>query len=272
MSLTRPLPASFIAAPRLALMLAPFVVLAGCRGELSALAPAGEAAARVETLWQIMLWSAGVILAGVMGIALYAFANPERERRFSTRRVLIGWGLVFPTLTLTALMAFAFVRGEQLLARPDDERGLIRVHAEQWGWRFAYPGGGESAGVLHVPAGRPFAVEITSGDVIHSFWVPRLGGKMDAVPGKANRLRLIADTPGVYWGHCSEYCGTGHAHMQFVVQAHPAADYPAALAAALAAAPSEQPAGLPVLDQRPAPAERELADWAERLFAVLGLR
>jgi cytochrome c oxidase subunit II len=253
-------------------MLAPLTALAGCGGELSALAPAGEAATRVETLWQIMLWSAGAILAGVMGVALYAFATSGRERHFSTRRVLIGWGLVFPTLTLAALMGVAFLRGEQLLARPDDERSLIRVHAEQWGWRFAYPGGGESVGVLHVPAGRPFAVEITSDDVIHSFWVPRLGGKMDAVPGKANRLRLIADAPGVYWGQCSEYCGTGHAHMQFVVEAHPAADYPAALAIALAAAPQEQPAGLPVLDQRPAPAERALADWAARLLGAVGLR
>ncbi len=255
-------------------MLAPLAGLAGCGGELSALAPAGEAAARTLTLWHIMLWSAGAILAGVMATALYAFATREREheRQFSTRRVLIGWGLVFPSLTLAALMGLAFLRGEQLLARPEDERALIRVHAEQWGWRFAYPGGGTSAGVLHVPAGRAFTVEITSGDVIHSFWVPRLGGKMDAVPGKANRLRLNADMPGVYWGQCSEYCGPGHAHMQFVVQAHAAAEYPGALAAALAAAPEEQPAGLPVLDQRPAPAERKVADWAARLLAAVGLQ
>ena len=95
---------------------------------------------------------------------------------------------------------------------------------------------------------------------------------MDAVPGKANRLRLIADAPGVYWGQCSEYCGTGHAHMQFVVKAHPQADYASALAAALAAAPGKQPAGLPVLDQRSAPAKRKVADWAERLLTAVGLR
>lgn len=218
-----------------------------------------------------MLWSAGAILAGVVGTALYAVATRERERDFSTRRVLIGWGLVFPSVTLAALMGFAFLRGEQLLARAEDEAALIRVHAEQWRWRFGYPGGEQSFGVLHVPAGREFTLAITSEDVIHSFWVPRLGGKMDAVPGKTNHLRLAADRPGVYFGQCSEYCGTGHAHMQFQVHAHAPADY----AAALAAADAEDPGAvdpLPVLDQRRAPAARVIADWADAVFEAVGLQ
>jgi len=160
-------------------MFPPLVALAACSGELSALHPAGPAAAQVETLWQIMLWSAAVILGGVVGTAIYAVATSGRTRNFSTRRVLVGWGLVFPGVVLTALMGFAFLRGERLLARSeDDESALIHVHAEQWRWRFAYPGGAQSTGVLHVPAGREFTVAVTSGDVIHSFWVPRLGGKM----------------------------------------------------------------------------------------------
>lgn len=245
------------------------IALAACSGELSALDPAGPAAARIETLWQIMLWSAGVILGGVVGTAIYAVATSERERHFSTRRALVGWGLVFPSIALTALMGVAFLRGEQLLARSeDDESALIRVHAEQWRWRFAYPGGAQSAGVLHVPAGRDFTVAITSGDVIHSFWVPRLGGKMDAVPGKTNHLRLRADAPGVYYGQCSEYCGPGHAHMQFQVHAHAPADYPAALAAAadVAAVP------LPVLDQRPAPAGSVIEEGARAVLEAVGLQ
>ncbi len=253
-------------------MVAPLVLLAACSGELSALDPAGPAAARVETLWQIMLWSAGAILAGVMGTAIYAVATATRERRFSTRRVLVGWGLVFPTLTLSVLMGFAFLRGEQLLARDEDERQAIRVHAERWGWRFAYPGGERSADVLHIPAGREFTVAITSGDVIHSFWVPRLGGKMDAVPGRRNHLRLRADRPGVYYGQCSEYCGPGHAHMQFVVHAHAPADYPAALAAADAVLRDDEPARpLPVLDQRPAPAGSIIERGMDRVLDALGL-
>lgn len=245
------------------------VALAACSGELSALDPAGPAAARVEALWHIMLWSAGVILAGVVGTAIYAVATSGRERRFSTRRVLVGWGLVFPSLVVTALMAFAFLRGEQLLARAEEDRAAIRVHAQQWEWRFAYPGGAQSTRVLHVPAGREFTVAITSGDVIHSFWVPRLGGKMDAVPGKTNQLRLKADLPGVYYGQCSEYCGPGHAHMQFQVHAHAPADYAAALAAADHAVAADP---LPVLDQRPAPAGSLIEQGARDVLEALGLR
>lgn len=251
-------------------MFPPLVALGACGGDLSALDPAGPAAARVETLWQIMLWSAGVILSGVVGTAIYAVATSTRERNFSTRRVLVGWGLVFPSVVLTALMGVAFLRGEQLLAlAEDDETAAIRVHAEQWRWRFAYPGGAQSSDVLHVPAGREFTVAITSGDVIHSFWVPRLGGKMDAVPGKANQLRLKADLPGVYYGQCSEYCGPGHAHMQFQVHAHAPADYAAALANAADDVAAEP---LPVLDQRPAPASGVIAGWADTVLEAVGIK
>lgn len=254
---------------RSALALAPLAVCAACSGDLSALDPAGPAAQRVETLWLILVWGAAVILTGVMGTALYALATAGRERHFSTRRVLVGWGLVFPTLTLTALMVFAFVRGEELLAHDGDESAAIRVHAEQWRWRFGYPTGEQSADVLHVPAGREFTVIVTSADVIHSFWVPRLGGKMDAIPGRRNTLRLQADRPGVYLGQCSEYCGPGHAHMHFEVHAHPPADYPAALAAADAAAAL---APLPVLEQRPAPARFTIEAWVNRVLQAVGLR
>lgn len=248
-------------------MIPPLIVLQGCSGIYSALDPAGPAAERVEVLWFIMLWGAAAIVTGVMATAIYALATSHKERRFSTRKVLTGWGLVFPAITLSALMALAFLRGEQLLARSEDESDVIRVHAERWEWRFAYPGGEQSAGVLHVPAGREFTVAISSGDVIHSFWVPRLGGKMDAVPGKLNRLRLQADRPGVYYGQCSEYCGLGHAHMQFEVHAHPPADY----AAALAAADDVEAVPVPVLDQRPAPASEIIERWTDRVFEALGI-
>jgi cytochrome c oxidase subunit 2 len=251
----------------LAALPALFTALPACSGELSALDPAGPAAERVAALWYIMLWGAAVILTGVMGVAIFALATAARERQFATRKVLIGWGLIFPVLTLSALMAFAFLRGEQLLARGDDEAGAIRVHAERWQWRFAYPGGQQSANVLHIPAGREFAVVITSEDVIHSFWVPRLGGKIDAVPGKHNHLRLRADRPGIYYGQCSEYCGTGHAHMQFEVHVHPESDYPAALAAA----DDVEAVPLPVLEQRRAPASHTIERWTDKVFDALGL-
>jgi len=222
----------------------------------------------VATLWWVMLAASAVILTGVVGTALYALRPVRKEREFSTRKVLIGWGLVFPVVTLLALMGFAFLRGEQLLARADGAEGAIRANAEQWAWTFQYPGGQQTTHVLHVPAGEEFTVAITSADVIHSFWVPRLGGKMDAIPGKVNLLRLQADQPGIYRGICAEYCGIGHAHMMIEVRAHAPGDYSRALAAA-----SDVPNDIsPVLEQRPAPAGSIIARWADYLFDWLGIR
>jgi cytochrome c oxidase subunit 2 len=241
--------------------------LAGCKGELSALDPAGPAARDVATLWWVMLGGAAVILAGVVGTALYALRKNRGARTFSARRVLIGGGLVFPVVTLLLLMGFAFLRGEQMLAREEANDGVIRAHSQQWAWTFEYPGGQRTRNVLHVPAGEEFTLALTSEDVIHSFWVPRLGGKMDAIPGKVNRLRLEADAPGTYRGICAEYCGIGHAHMQVEVRAHPPGEYrPALLAAA-----DQTLEAAPVLRQRPAPAATIIESWADYLLGWLGI-
>src|SRR5690606_30259590 len=104
----------------------------------------------------------------------------------------------------------------------------VQVTARQWRWEVRYPDapGGErhSVNVLHVPASTPVAIELTASDVIHGFWAPKLGGKMDAIPGRTNRLVYTADQPGVYHGQCAEYCGIGHAAMHFVVVAHDEAE------------------------------------------------
>lgn len=214
-----------------------------------------------------MLAGALVILGGVVGTALHALKSGSRRREFSTSRVLIGWGLVFPICTLFALMIFAFMSGENLLAQYDDRDKAIRAHAERWAWTFGYPGGERTTQILHVPAGEEFIVAISSEDVIHSFWVPRLGGKMDAIPGRTNHIRLEADEPGVYRGLCAEYCGIGHAHMQFEVHAHRPENY----AAALAAADDMSADPLPILDRRPAPAGNIVARWADYLLNRLGV-
>lgn len=146
--------------------------------------------------------------------------------------MLVGWGLVFPIITLGALMIYAFAAGEALLVRDNAEKPVFRAHASQWFWAFGYPDGQTGTGVLHVQAGETFDVEVTSADVIHSFWVPRLGGKIDAIPGRANRITLRADAPGRYHGLCAEYCGVGHPLMPFVVEAHLPENYPDALAKA----------------------------------------
>ena len=106
-------------------------------------------------------------------------------------------------------------------------RVTVGVEARRYAWAFRHPGGRATEGVLHIPAGRPVDLSITATDVIHSFWVPRLAGKMDAIPGHTNRLRIVASRPGIYRGECAEYCGTGHKDHGFTVVAHDAAGWSA---------------------------------------------
>src|SRR5690606_33742947 len=107
----------------------------------------------------------------------------------------------------------------------------LRVHVEgrQWWWRISYetPGGGkvESANEIRIPLDREVEFVLTSPDVIHSFWVPSLGGKLDMIPGRVNRLRLTAERPGVYRGQCAEYCGGPHALMGLDIIAMPPNDF-----------------------------------------------
>ena len=92
----------------------------------------------------------------------------------------------------------------------------------QWWWEFRYPGpDGEviTANEMHVPVGRPIWLRLESADVIHSFWVPRLAGKMDLIPGHTNYTWFSADRKGIFLGQCAEYCGTQHAHMLIRVYA-----------------------------------------------------
>jgi cytochrome c oxidase subunit 2 len=99
---------------------------------------------------------------------------------------------------------------------------VIEVTGHQWWWEVRYPDTGITLrNELHIPVGQPVDIHLTTADVIHAFWVPRLGGKLDAIPGRTNVLRLQADRPGSYRGQCAEFCGMNHAHMQFTVEAHP---------------------------------------------------
>jgi len=150
-----------------------------------------------------------------------------RPRETRARAWTHGLGLWFSLSILTAVLGAGLVVGERILPR-DDGAVTVTAHAFQWGWHFTHEGADgaevESTDLLHIPAGQPVDVLITSEDVIHSFWVPRLAGKLDAIPGRTNRLRLVAETPGTYAGLCAEFCGTGHARMRFEVEVH--ADWP----------------------------------------------
>src|SRR5213075_1033769 len=94
----------------------------------------------------------------------------------------------------------------------------VQVIGHQWWWEYRYPTLKISAyNELHVPVRTPIQVELTSGDVIHSFWVPALGGKRDLIQGRTNRIAFKADSTGEYWGQCAEFCGASHANMRLRV-------------------------------------------------------
>lgn len=217
------------------LPIVPLMLLSGCAGDLSALDPAGPAARSIARLWWVMLTGSAVLFALVLGLFLLALLRPAAAGALLPRRWIVLGGLVLPTPVLILLLVAALAQGEHLLSAGAGDTLRVEARARQWVWEFAYPDLPDAAptqGVLHIPAGRVVEVTALSQDVIHSFWVPRLGGKIDATPGHAAVLRILADRPGTFGGVCAEYCGTGHAGMAFRVVAHAPEDFRAALAGA----------------------------------------
>lgn len=182
-----------------------------------------------------MFWGSVVLFALVLSLLATSLLRPRLIARIKPMHWIIGGGLVLPVPILLGLLFAALMLGERLLPLPGADAPMrIEAKASQWQWRFAYPsvaGSGETA-VLHLPAGEPVDIVVTAEDVIHSFWIPRLGGKIDAIPGRENTIRLEASKPGTYRGICAEYCGQGHETMGFVVEAHAADTYRSALEAA----------------------------------------
>jgi cytochrome c oxidase subunit II len=215
--------------------------LAGCGGPLSTLDPSGPAAASIATLWWVMLCGAAVLAALVLILFALVMLRPGWGSGVSPARWIALGGLALPAVILLPLVAYALLAGERLVL-PAGAPTRIEAEGRQWTWTFRYPdqGGVTTSNVMHVPAGTPVEVVVTSVDVIHAFWVPRLAGKIDALPGHVNRLRIQADQPGRYEGQCNEFCGLGHANMRFVVIAHRPEDFAAALAQAAASQEAEK--------------------------------
>ena len=198
-------------------------LLAACgRGPQSALHPVGRDAEAILELTLILAAGGGVIFLFVMALAGYAVvARPERFP--GARAWVVGGGIVFPIVTLTALQVYEFAVARQLSDTGGVEPLRVEVTGIMWWWEVRYPGvDGEgeplrTANRLVIPAGRPVEVVVTAADVIHSFWVPSLAGKIDMIPGHENRLILGGERPGTYRGQCAEYCGAQHALMAFEV-------------------------------------------------------
>jgi cytochrome c oxidase subunit 2 len=141
------------------------------------------------------------------------------------RRFIVGGGIVMPAIVLGALFV-ANIAGLNALPRGRDL--VVDVTSYQFWWEVSYPEPGfVTANEMYIPTGTDVRVRLNTVDVIHSFWVPQLGGKRDLVPGHAAELTLRADEPGRYLGECAEYCGIQHANMRFAVVAVPPEEYEA---------------------------------------------
>ncbi len=224
-------------------LLASFSV-AGCSGRQSVLAPAGEPAASLASLFLVMLGAAVVLWLLVNGGFFFVTQIHPRQmsRRFAETLIIVG-GIVFPTVVLATLLGYGLSMMPEQRAPGD---GLVvRVTGEQWWWRVEYwPAGAEapitSANEVRLPAGRRSDIVLTSDTVIHSFWVPSLGGKMDMFPGRETRLTLAPDVPGVYRGQCAEFCGASHALMAFEAVVMPQREFDTWLAALAEPAPAPE--------------------------------
>ena len=202
--------------------------------------PQGPLARSIADLYWVMFGAAVVVLAIVVG-ALVVAGIRFRERPGHQARQYHGnnileliWTIV-PTLMVISFSVLSFQR---LTLVNDVDSGTamtVKAEAKQWVWSFQYPTDTKfklsdgsylkAAEELHIPVGQKVKIELSSTDVIHAFYVPKLGGQKDAVPGRATEMWIQADRPGTYNGQCVEFCGTGHADMLITVVAQNPIDY-----------------------------------------------
>lgn len=184
-------------------------------------APAGTETASVMDLFWICALASGIALLAGLALLLYAVRRPPVRDgdRFGRRLILFG-GVVVPTVLLAVLAVVSL----RLMAdlRTATGNTAIRVTGEQFWWRVEYltrdgDVAVETANEIHLPLGEPVTLELVTADVIHSFWVPALAGKVDMIPGQQNRLVLEATRTGTFRGQCAEFCGDSHALMAFSV-------------------------------------------------------
>ena len=202
------------------------LTIAGCSDTdrpMTTLAPKSDLAQWIQSLYiQVTVWDAIIFAIVIVAFILAVFVFSSRvgeaapaSTASSDLGLEIAWTLG-PTLVLLMISVptiRTIFRSQPAVA----PKGAleIKVVAHQWWWEFDYPDGAKASNELHIPVNRPIRLSLESGDIIHSFWVPQLGGKRDVVPGQINELTFVATVPGVYPGQCAEFCGLSHANMRF---------------------------------------------------------
>lgn len=226
-------------ARRVALVLAAAVLAAGCANAPSALRTAGPAAGSIAVLWWILLGLGTAVFVAVTGYLLLAALRqppPDGPRSLvgADERFIAMWGIAIPAVILLVVLVLTIRTGAVTYRPPSEPELTVEVIGHQFWWEVRYPDAGATvvtANEIHVPAGRPVRLVLESADVIHSFWVPELHGKMDQIPGRSNVFWIEADEPGEYRGICAEFCGIQHAQMHFLLIASPEDEFATWLAA-----------------------------------------
>jgi cytochrome c oxidase subunit 2 len=227
-------------------------------GPLDLFHPAGPNAAQIAPLLWGLIWLSILVVVLVLvalgtGLVLRTrkAGNPAQVVTEESRRGLwwIYGATGASTLVLVGLIGWTLTTMVGIATPRRPVAFIVDVSGAQWWWRFNYEAkdgrpGFATANELHIPVGMPVRFRITADDVIHSFWVPALGGKTDAIPGQVNEAWLEADKPGTYRGQCTEYCGQEHSEMALLVTAEPQAQFDAwrahqAAAAATANGPDQ---------------------------------
>lgn len=237
------------------------LALAGCASDApqDTLKPEGSQAHKIADLY-FVYWIA-IAVAAIVGIMVVVVLVRFRQRDddrvpaqvHGNTRLEIAWTAA-PAFLLLIIAVPTISTIFKLAEKPKDAVD-ITVIGQQWWWEYDYPAEGiVTANEMVIPAGRPTYLSITSRDVIHSFWIPRLNGKKDAVPGRVHKLTMEADKPGVYWGQCAEFCGLSHANMRMRVRALSEADWKVWVAS------QKEPAAAPATDA----AQRGLTLFTQR--------
>lgn len=203
------------------LLLASAALIVGCDGPQSSLATAGRDAERIAKLFSVMAAGALIVWAAVVVIAIYAIrSRREAHSQRAANLLIIGGGVALPTVVLGALLVYGLPMLPEILTPAPEGSLRIHVTGKQWWWRVRYvteEGTVETANEIRLPVGERVEVELASRDVIHSFWVPSIAGKVDMIPGRLTRLALEPTRTGIFRGACAEYCGESHALMGFDV-------------------------------------------------------
>jgi cytochrome c oxidase subunit II len=194
---------------------------------MDSLDPEGPNARTIDNLINPVFIVAAVVFVLVEGMAVvFVWRYRHRDRApdpvqiHGSTRLEVGWTLI-PALILLAIAVPTIATIFKLARKPANALN-VTVTAYQWWWQYDYPElGVRTINELHMPRGRPVELTLIGADVIHSFWIPKLGGKTDVVPGRANHMNLLGDKVGTYLGQCTEFCGLSHANMRMraIVQA-----------------------------------------------------